>query len=210
MYMAFAKAFLELREKHAMKRCARDGFARGMKSMPARRACCKGFSLVEVVIALGIVSFAIITTMSLFPIAQSTFQDSRTATIGSQIVQEIVNDYDLADLGAIYANTGSPNSAPLQNTTVSKPMQNEIRYYDDQGVRIADPQNSKSPVVYTATINLGIPTMPASSNIPGATATLVLQIELQSKASPGQGTKEYSIFLANQSELPVNASAFTN
>lgn len=61
---------------------------RNLKECPAR----KGFSLIEVVLALGIASFALIGILSIFPVALGTAQDAVIETKVALIAQNIFSD----------------------------------------------------------------------------------------------------------------------
>lgn len=50
------------------------------------------FSLVEIVLALGIISFALVGIMGLFPVAMKSAQDSQRETRAAQIAMQIFND----------------------------------------------------------------------------------------------------------------------
>lgn len=56
------------------------------------RASVKGFSLVEVVVALGIVSFSLVGILSMFPVALDTATDSKNETRVTFIAQSIFSD----------------------------------------------------------------------------------------------------------------------
>lgn len=52
----------------------------------------KAFSLVEIVLALGIISFALVGIMGLFPVAMKSAQESQRETRAAQIAQQVFND----------------------------------------------------------------------------------------------------------------------
>lgn len=55
-------------------------------------AALSGFSLVEIVLALGIISFALVGIMGLFPVALDTAQDSKAETFIAFIGQSVMAD----------------------------------------------------------------------------------------------------------------------
>lgn len=93
-----------------------------------------GFSLIEVVMALGIMSFALMGLVGLLPAGLSQFRQAVDVTVKAQIAQELTamiqrTDYDsLAALGA----PGSP----------------EIYYYDAEGAKL--PSSDNDSHAYTA------------------------------------------------------------
>lgn len=71
-----------------------------------------GFSLVEVVIAMGIVSFAMVSMMGLIPVGLTTFHQAVDATVVAQIAQGVLNEAQLtpfdqlSDYSAAYDESG--------------------------------------------------------------------------------------------------------
>lgn len=64
-----------------------------------------GFSLVEVVMALGIMSFALMGIVGLLPAGLSQFRQAIDITIQSQIAQELVSELQRADYSDIKSGT---------------------------------------------------------------------------------------------------------
>ncbi len=60
-----------------------------MPSFPRSR---KAFSLVEVAIAMGLITFCMVAMLGLLPVGLSTFRAATEATIESQIVNQIASD----------------------------------------------------------------------------------------------------------------------
>jgi uncharacterized protein (TIGR02598 family) len=63
-----------------------------MKMLECRKSPVRGFSLIEIVLALGIVSFAIVGIMGLFPVAMKSAQESQRETRAAQIARGIFDD----------------------------------------------------------------------------------------------------------------------
>jgi uncharacterized protein (TIGR02598 family) len=70
-----------------------------------------GFSLVEVVIALGIVSFAVLAIVGMMPVAMKSAQDSMRQTDSTLIAQRIFSELKSGS-GAVRTITLSPNGTP--------------------------------------------------------------------------------------------------
>ncbi len=66
-----------------------------------------GFSLVEIVMALGIVSFAIVGIMGLFPVAMKSALESQRETRAAQIAQQIFSDLRSGPPNSTYVATGT-------------------------------------------------------------------------------------------------------
>ena len=140
------------------------------------------FSLIEVTLSIGIVAFAFVALLGLLPVGLTTFRQAIDTTVGSQIVQRIVDEAQQTDYPSLIAN-------PV--TT---------RYFDDQGNEVA-----ASASIYTAEIVVTSPsalpntTTPASASL--ATITVKLANNPGHNPSPfGAGSKipyaEYSAFIA--------------
>ncbi len=56
------------------------------------RTCCMGFSLVEIVLALAVIAFALVGIMGLFPVAMRSAQESQRETRATFIAQKIFSD----------------------------------------------------------------------------------------------------------------------
>lgn len=55
------------------------------------------FTLIEVVLAVGIFSFAIVGILGLFPLAMSSAQQSQMTTVATQIARTITSDLNAAE-----------------------------------------------------------------------------------------------------------------
>jgi uncharacterized protein (TIGR02598 family) len=78
------------------------------------------FSLVEVTLALGLVTFSVITLMGMIPMGLTTFHKAAATSVSSQIVQQVVTDVQQSDFS--------------QLVTANSPLTRlSLRYFDDQG-----------------------------------------------------------------------------
>jgi len=59
---------------------------------PVHQAQSRAFSLVEVVLALGVIAFALVGIMGLFPVAMRSAQESQRETRATLIAQQIFSD----------------------------------------------------------------------------------------------------------------------
>ncbi|PTX99410.1 hypothetical protein DB346_16315 [Verrucomicrobia bacterium LW23] len=83
-----------------------------MAGLPGR----SGFSLVEVVLSLGIMSFVLVAILGLVPLGLATLRESMDATARLHITQTLLNEGYSGDPGAMAANT---------------------RYFDEYGMALA-------------------------------------------------------------------------
>ncbi len=77
-----------------------------------------GFSLIEVAISLGVVSFAFVSILSLVPLGMTTFHSAMDISVGTQISQRVVNDLQQTDFGTLINST------------------QPVRYFDEQGQEV--------------------------------------------------------------------------
>jgi uncharacterized protein (TIGR02598 family) len=90
-----------------------------------------GFSLVEVVMALGIMSFALMGIVGLLPAGLSQFREAIDITVQSQIAQELVSELQRTDYTAIQSGS---------------------YFYDSEGGNLPGPDDAQ--FTYTATISV--------------------------------------------------------
>lgn len=124
------------------------------------RSAPTGFSLVEVTIALGIVSFALISVMGLMPVGLSTMREAMDQTTEAQISRRISGELMLTPFTRL---DGWVSNSPL--------------FFDDQGGLQA---SRDAETRYTVAIRRGVPVYPGSSNAPNLSsnmATFVLEIQ---------------------------------
>lgn len=154
----------------------------GGRIRAAKHRGTSGFSLVEVVLAIGIVGFGLVTTMGLLPVGLNTFHQAIDTSVHAQIVQQVVNDVQQTDFDTL-VNSG---------TLVS-------RYFDDQG----NEKKSTQPYIYqvrvTATATTNLPAGSASSNL--ATVTIDIANNPGHLSNPFSSTspapyKTYTTFMA--------------
>ena len=139
-------------------------------SSPAR-----GFSLIEVALALGIVSFAMVSLMALIPVGLGSFQKAMNLTVEAQIVQGITTDVGLRKFSTL---------APAQY------------FYDAQGT----PVTSSRGRVYTAALSFrdGLSNVKSGETLDAASGSLA-SIDITSTVNPGQ-VRHYTILVANNGQ----------
>lgn len=146
------------------------------KCAPARLGRCGGFSLVEVTLAIGIVSFAMLALLGAVPVGLSTMRQAADHTVESQIVRQI--------------------SAEALYTPFSKLATNyagATLCFSDEGLALtnADPATAR----YRASVAMVAPAYPGSSTASDLTNSLwTMHITLVTAAG-GQGiaTNYYNI-----------------
>lgn len=122
------------------------------KTSPPSRAPQRGFSLVEVAIAIGIVSFAFVGLFALLPVGMGISREAMETSISTQIAQRIVSDLTETEFETLIANPVSGNYYVLP-----------LRYFDDQGteVRVANPASptaqERATILYTVRVRGSLP-----------------------------------------------------
>lgn len=117
-----------------------------------------GFSLVEVLMAIGIVAFAYIAMIGLLPAGMSSFNKAIDNSLGSQIMQRLATEAQQTDFDTLIA--------PATATT--------LRYFDAQG-------NEKTTIagsLYTAEVTVLAPTTLPSTSTPASPSLATVTIRL--------------------------------
>jgi uncharacterized protein (TIGR02598 family) len=100
-----------------------------------------GFSLVEVVLAIGVVAFAFVAIFALLPTGMNTFRQAMDTSVGAQIAQRIAGELQESDYYDLLKQT-----KPAINTLSNNPDEQHgllpRRYFDDQGneIRVDNPE----------------------------------------------------------------------
>jgi len=144
-----------------------------VKAILPRFSRCKGFSLVEVVLALGVMSFGLVSIVGLLPAGLKTMHESVCTTVEAQIAQQLINDAQL---------TGS--AAAINDST---------RFYDWSGKEVSEDDRR---VVFAARATR---TAPASSITAKLSSGVVstLRVRIWSVSRPNN-VGDYSFILTEK------------
>jgi uncharacterized protein (TIGR02598 family) len=139
---------------------------------------CRAFTLVEVVLALGVASFGLISMLGLLAVGLKTFHDATSQTTETQIAQQMANQLQLANYSTLSAQPASTNYCFTQEGVLT----------------------NSTGAVYFAKINapsvLSVPGGASSSASSVNTNTLTFVISIWSVNSP-QTTNAIAIQIAN-------------
>jgi uncharacterized protein (TIGR02598 family) len=143
-----------------------------------RRKRCAGFNLVEIAMALAIISFSCTCMLGLLPASMTAFHQAMGNTIESQIVQSISNDIELDAFSSLTSSTFP--------TTY---------YYDNEGQTLP----SSAGAYYTATVTFSqVTTNNSPANLPGTSSTVAAYNVSVSVAYAGLSHPHvYSFIIAN-------------
>jgi uncharacterized protein (TIGR02598 family) len=161
-------------------------------TLSGRGASRFGFSLVEVVIALGVIAFAIIAILGVFPLGLSTSHSSQDETRSSAIAENIFSALT-SQAQVQFSSAALPVSSPYPGPTLDLTNSNKpvtapaaFLYADNNGqisqsatgatYSISIGTNNTSPSFYTGfantvTIRVVTPPLPSQSATPTANQT---------------------------------------
>ncbi|MDR3402986.1 MAG: Verru_Chthon cassette protein B [Chthoniobacter sp.] len=180
-----------------------------------------GFSLVEVVLAVGVIAFAFVAIMGLLPAGLQQFRQAIDNSVCTQIAQRIIQDAQLTDYATLVDATHLPaNTAGYYMqansycaTDVSKSNPIHVRYFDESGNEII-PQGSVpsstelASIIYhvntriaPATYLPGTDSSLGTSN--GSLATVLVQVAFNPSGRIIPITADKKFDLTNLKTMPV-------
>jgi len=112
----------------------------------------RGFSLVELVMALGLVSFVLVGLLGLMPIGLNTMRDARGDSLRAEIIKSVANTAQQTDFSLL----GTLNGAKYQ--------------FDANGLL------NSTNAIYEAVLSTGSVSVPSSSSpvtLPGLTSVTI-------------------------------------
>lgn len=133
-----------------------------------------GFSLVEIIIALGLVTFAVTATVGLLPVGLTSLNQSMNQTVEAQILRSISSQCVVTKFDSLAANG---------------------LYFDVDGQSV-----SSADAYYSVKLSTNAPSYPGSAVAQGLPSSLVsLKVEIVARPNPtvaGQ-TNSYTLHVAN-------------
>lgn len=131
----------------------------------------KGFTLIEIALTTGIVSFALVAIMGLLSTGLVAFRGAIDRSVGAQIAQKVVNDSEQTDFTTFAAGGGS------------QVFCKSVRYFDGQGNELP----SLAGATYYVNTRVSIAaTMPATGGVSTANPNLAM-VTIQVADNPGGG-----------------------
>jgi uncharacterized protein (TIGR02598 family) len=124
--------------------CDVGAFQARLKRNPRSRFA--GFSLVEVVLAIGIISFAFVAVVGVLPVGVQVSRQAINTTIEAQIAQQLTTQALQADYSSLPA---------MASDSVANPF-----YFDDQGnaVTASEPGDIPKDAIYAAAFDISTTT----------------------------------------------------
>ena len=120
---------------------------------PSSRAV--AFSLIEVLLALGVISFAIVGIMGLFPVAMRTGQESQRETRAAHIARQIYSDLKAGPATNTFLCT-TPGNFDTVNLASPSSRTNTI-YFNNQGEPVGTTETGDSEFVVNVIIDPNTP-----------------------------------------------------
>lgn len=136
----------------------------------------QGFSLVEVTLAVGIVAVAFLGIFALLPTGMNIFRQAMDATVGSQIIQRVLNEAQQSDFDALIAgSTGATNETILAKNALD-PAKGPVRWFDDQANELTSATNAVYHVLTRVTPATAMPKTGTSTSDNTSLATVTVQV----------------------------------
>ncbi|MEI9895870.1 MAG: Verru_Chthon cassette protein B [Chthoniobacter sp.] len=163
------------------------------RKIPAPRRQ-SGFSLVEVVLAVGVISFAFVAIMGLIPAGLQQFRQAIDNSVCAQIAQRIIQDAQLSDFATLTGGSTAPYIQAMNYAASDAKKSNPIpfRYFDEQGNEIVPKSSVPSAselaaIVYHVNTRIATATaLPGSSSSAPNTslATILVQVAFNPSGKP--------------------------
>lgn len=148
-----------------------------LKNRPHRPSA---FSLVEVTLAIGILSFGLLSVIGLMPVGLNTFRQSINTSVGIQISQRLINEKRQTDFATLIA--------PANAT--------EYRYFSDEGDEVP-----ATIAIFVAKITVTDSVAVPSSGISRYTNFSLAKVEVQVAYNPGGPTTQNASLLSPQATI---------
>lgn len=148
-----------------------------MKLSPRLR-CRAGFSLVEVMIATGIITFSVVAVLGVLPVGLTTLRQSMEQTVESQIIRGLAAQSVLSEFSTLSQQTNF--------------------YYDEEGQAL--PRSMTNDAYYVARVSPQVPVFPQSGQSSTITNSLTsLRVELVAQPNPSapSAPKIFALKVAN-------------
>jgi uncharacterized protein (TIGR02598 family) len=156
-----------------------------------------GFSLVEVVLAIGVVAFAFVAIFALIPAGMSISRQAMETSVGSQIAQRVINDAQQTDFNELIKDAGGKAIIGANQTG-----RKAERYFDDQGSELLIAK--KSEAIYHVNTRIAPATvLPQNGGAVGLENVHLVMITVQVANNPGNQVLALSTDSSNSLEKPM-------
>jgi uncharacterized protein (TIGR02598 family) len=133
----------------------------------------RGFTLVEVLLALGIVSFAFMALCGMLPVGLKTYRDAMDATCRANIVRVVTSEL---------------SQSPYTN--IDTTLMSSTRYFSDQGLEVASADDARFRVKYVNVLS--------GTSLFGATNSSLKPVTIEiSAVQGGSSLSRVTVFIPN-------------
>ena len=169
----------------------------------------RGFSLVEVVMAIGIVAAAFIPLVGLLPVGMNAFRQSMDTTIASGIAQKVINEAIQTDFDTLIDNahlTRRSGDVDPANFTFLGPLvasasnNAAFRYFDDEGNELVPADKAKAIFHVLTRIN---PQVPLPGDVGNSDLRNLAQVTVQVVNNPGNQTIPITPYVVSDQNQPL-------
>jgi len=137
----------------------------------------RAFSLVEVLIALGVIGFALTALIGLMPVGLSIFRESMTATVQADVLRQLASQFQETPFAAL---TNSTN----------------MLYFSDQSSLVTNSADALLGVTYTFTSNTSLLSSSSYANSNLKTAVILLYTRADRAKSPQTASMTNLLYVA--------------
>lgn len=150
-----------------------------MKIRPLISRASGAFTLIETVLAIGIVSFAFVALMGLLPCGLQVFRKAMDTTLEGQMVQHL---------------TGQLNQTPYNDLAQ---LQGQDFWFDEAGGPVAE----SSEGIYSASLSLNAqPALPGSASYAnGGLTGVTITLKRKNESAPASTSKTFVTYIAAKS-----------
>jgi len=140
-----------------------------MSRQSLARARQTGFSLVEVVLAVGVISFAFVAIMGLLPAGLTQFRQAMDNSVGAQISQRVILECQQTDFDTLVNPNALATPPAFAQVTINA---RTVRYFDEQGNEITPVgtiPNAQEAALIIYHVNTRVASSTQLTESPGAT-----------------------------------------
>ncbi len=152
-----------------------------LQSIPSKRE--KGFSLVGVLMSLGVMAVAFVPLLGMLPLTLSLFRNSMDTAIGSQIAQKIINEAIQTDFDTLIDNAHLKRDSSGDVTPANFTFREPYRYFDDQGNELPDATRAVFHVLTRINPQVPLPSIGSNQDLRN-----LAQVTVQVIRNPGNQT----------------------
>ncbi len=146
--------------------------------MDGKSARTLGFSLIEVTMAIGLISFAMLSIVGLMPVGLSTLRNAMNQTVEGQIVQKMSGRFLLTPFSQLRTNYSTSQSF----------------YYDQEGEEVPGAGTAAFKVTAFPPANA---IYPGSSNAPTSVTNSLVAMAIEVVALQGGATNRFIVHVPN-------------